>query len=1299
MANVRSTTATFKADTSGFTKGTNEMIGKLNELNKQLVNNQYRQKDCNKAISDAQKKLKEVQAEIDKTGKADEEQTKQVKKLNDAIEEEKLKLAQLKTEQASLKQVISETSKEIANSSKEIADNSKEIADSNKEWTVLKGTLANLAADGIEAVGAKLLQLGKDVIQTGEQFSASMSEVGAISGATAEELELLEQTAREYGATTKFSATESAQALKYMALAGWDVEQSTAALGGILDLAAASGMDLAAASDMVTDYLSAFGMEAQDAAYMADLLTYAQGNSNTSAQQLGEAYSNCAANMSAAGQDIETTTALLEAMANQGLKGSQAGTAVAAMIRDITDKMENGKIMIGSTAVAVQDINGDFRDMTDILTDVDAATQGMGTAQKAAALSNVFTANSIKGVNLVLNEGVGKIADYEEALRNSTGAAQDAAATMSDNLSGDIKTMESALDELKLKLFDDAEQPVRNIVKLITTEGVAAMGSVIDNLDKVLPALITCVTALGSLKAALAIKELISGLTAATVAQTVATEGATVAQEGLNLAMDSNVIGAVCAALGLLIGMLSNYAMNLNTAAEATDIANDKALNYLRTLNNLKSQEQDKVSSALAEAETIKVLKGQYDELRTRTSLNADATKQLDTIANDLANTLGISVSALRDESGAYRDLTADIDDYISKLKEQIRFEGAKEQLTEAIKAADQLQKAYDDAVDAYEEQAKKVDELSAAWDKAAESGDVHASDEILEQLVAEDSKLKELNTTVSNYYIRLEQANAAIEDAEERIKGHTGTIEENTDANNTNTDSLEDHDAIVKAVTDSLDTLNSTLSILNKVEKEVSDNGKISLNTLNELVKKYPQLTDAVSDYISGVRTEADVIAELKKVYEKDLDDYIKATNKKASITEELYSKFVQGNADLIDKYKEQYDIDISNYATAAAAKIAIQNKMYEKMVAAHREYSALTDKYFTSVEFGQQVLYVNDPGGGFHPASAAEIEEYNRIRNNFFNAQHDYDYAPDEFEEQFLSDAVSFQPSGLSGAGTSGTGASGTGNNKNTVSVQGWGTTASGSSYTQATLTLLNRAANLGTINDQQTIAELQRLLTRGDITNDEIYSVKHAIKQATERIEKAESEALAREQQQYQEQLDLALAAYEKLVNDKIDLYKAEAEAAQKAADAEIAALDAVLKKRKEEQADAQRKAEIDKINARLEYDQLDSLSRYTLEKQLQNLLNEQAEIDFERDIERQKAELTAQAAEAQNQSAEAIAGLQAASAQMSDHMARLAGTQSNSQIVNNNNQQQNISIIQNALTDDQVVDKLMRLLYDD
>ena len=119
-----------------------------------------------------------------------------------------------------------------------------------------------------------------------------------------------------------------------MSLAGWDADQSTSALGGVLNLAAASGMELGAASDMVTDYLSAFAMEAGDAAYFADLLSYAQSHSNTTAEALGEAYKNCAANLNAAGQDVETVTSLLEGMANQGYKGSEAGTAMAAIMQN-----------------------------------------------------------------------------------------------------------------------------------------------------------------------------------------------------------------------------------------------------------------------------------------------------------------------------------------------------------------------------------------------------------------------------------------------------------------------------------------------------------------------------------------------------------------------------------------------------------------------------------------------------------------------------------------------------------------------------------------------------------------------------------------------------------------------------------------------------------------------------------------------------------------------------------------------------------------------------------------------------
>lgn len=336
---------------------------------------------------------------------------------------------------------------------------------------------ANSLADSLKklfavvSMAAVLSQVGKyasDAIDIGKDYTAMMSEVQALSGATGSDLALLQNTAREYGATTVFSATEAAEALKYMSLAGWDAQQSSSALGGVLNLAAASGMELGQASDMVTDYLSAFGMEAQDSAYFADMLAYAQANSNTSAAQLGEAYRNSAANLNAAGQDVETVTSMLEAMANQGYKGSEAGTALTAVMRDITNNMEDGAIKIGETSVAVSDAQGNFRDLTDILLDVEKATNGMGEADRAAALGATFTADSTKGLNLMLNEGVENIARYEEALRGSTGAAEDMADTMNDNLNGDMANMNSAFEEMELQTFEAMEEPMREGVQYLT---------------------------------------------------------------------------------------------------------------------------------------------------------------------------------------------------------------------------------------------------------------------------------------------------------------------------------------------------------------------------------------------------------------------------------------------------------------------------------------------------------------------------------------------------------------------------------------------------------------------------------------------------------------------------------------------------------------------------------------------------------------------------------------------------------------------------------------------------------------
>ena len=342
----------------------------------------------------------------------------------------------------------------------------------------LSGALKTLfAVVSAAAIIGQVKDFTADSIELGKNYTSVMSEVAAISGASSSDLAMMEDTARQYGATTVFSASEAAEALKYMSLAGWDAQQSTDALGGVLNLAAASSMGLGEASDMVTDYLSAFGMEANKSTYFADMLAYAQSNSNTTAAQLGEAYKNSAANMHAAGQDVETTTSLLEAMANQGRKGSEAGTTLGAMMRDITAKMDDGAIKIGETSIAVQDASGNFRDMTDILTEVGEATEGMGSAQRAAALSSVFTDDSIKGVNMVLAEGMDKVAGYEEALRSATGASEDMAETMNDNLSGDMANMNSAYEEMQLQAFEAMEGPLREGAQWITSDIIPTLTS------------------------------------------------------------------------------------------------------------------------------------------------------------------------------------------------------------------------------------------------------------------------------------------------------------------------------------------------------------------------------------------------------------------------------------------------------------------------------------------------------------------------------------------------------------------------------------------------------------------------------------------------------------------------------------------------------------------------------------------------------------------------------------------------------------------------------------------------------
>lgn len=495
------------------TEEAEQLASTIQELSGELTENRG-------TLDAAEKAARALSETMDDAGGEAETLRSTISKQEDTLQQLKQRYVDVATEQGETSDEARELARQIQDLSSELHENKTKLSDAeyaadkldnsleevessakkaDDGFTMFKATLANLAADAIMRAVDGIKNLAGNVIELGQNFTSTMSEVSAISGATGEDFEKLEACAREYGATTVFSDSNAAEALKYMSLAGWDADQSTSALGGVLNLAAASGMELGAASDMVTDYLSAFAMEAGDAAYFADLLSYAQSHSNTTAEALGEAYKNCAANLNAAGQDVETVTSLLEGMANQGYKGSEAGTAMAAIMRDITNGMKDGAIKIGETSVAVMDAQGNFRDLTDILTEVEAATNGMGDAERAVALSSTFTADSTKGLNLILNEGMDKIAGYEEELRGASGSAEEMANIMNDNLSGDVAAMNSAFEELGLKIYDALESKLRAGVQFITNGVIPA----IEWLGGHIPEVTIAVSGLGAVIAAM----------------------------------------------------------------------------------------------------------------------------------------------------------------------------------------------------------------------------------------------------------------------------------------------------------------------------------------------------------------------------------------------------------------------------------------------------------------------------------------------------------------------------------------------------------------------------------------------------------------------------------------------------------------------------------------------------------------------------------------------------------------------------------------------------------------------------
>ena len=309
--------------------------------------------------------------------------------------------------------------------------------------------------------------LGIAAVKTAADFDSAMSQVAAVSGATGDDLQSLRDKAREMGEKTKFSASEAAQAMNYMAMAGWKSKDMISGIDGIMNLAAASGEDLATTSDIVTDALTAFGLSAADSGHFADILAAASSNANTNVSMRGDTLEYCAPIAGALGFSAEDTAEAIGLMANAGIKSSQAGTALRTIMNNLAGEVKISGQAIGDVTIATTNADGSMRSLSDILADCRVAFGGLTESEKAQTAESLVGKNAMSGFLALMNAAPADIEKLSGAIDNCDGTAEKMAATMQDNLMGQLTILKSQLEELAISFGAILMPAIRNIVTKI----------------------------------------------------------------------------------------------------------------------------------------------------------------------------------------------------------------------------------------------------------------------------------------------------------------------------------------------------------------------------------------------------------------------------------------------------------------------------------------------------------------------------------------------------------------------------------------------------------------------------------------------------------------------------------------------------------------------------------------------------------------------------------------------------------------------------------------------------------------
>lgn len=886
----RDLTTRFGADTSGFSKGVSEVVAQLDKYNKALVDNQQQVKKVNKEISDLEKQQNKLKKQMEDGGT--EEQKKQYAELTEKIEQHRITLAQLRTDQARIKSAISETSSELKKEGQEVEKTS-------DGFTVMKGAISNLVSDALNVAIDKFKEMStaaeKSLNNLQVKTGMSTEAVGALKD------EMYDIYKNNFGDSLTDVADK--MALVTQNINESDPEKIKEITQNAIGLSDAFGSDFEENLRGVNGLMTNMGLTADEA---FDLIAKGSQNGLDKTHELAD---NIAEYSQIWGQAGFTAQEMFSVLQNGIDSGAYNLDKVNDLVKEISISIIDGKISknIESFSEKTQQLFESFenggatqREVFDsIINDLSHTTN---LAEQLATASTNWSALGEDNAMSVIT-----------ALNNVNDTYKDVSGTMQEINDIQYEDVGSQVQALGRQFEVDILQPV---VEKATPKIKEFITWLSDHLPEVTSALAGLITSVVTFKTATAAGNFLSSIINGFKQLTPAINAATTAQQTNNTVTAANPYVAVASAI---LGIVAATATWINTNYKAVDAIGDVNKLTEEFEENAAQQRQ----TVDIEIEQINSLNTVYDELRNKTSLTADEKSTLVSVSEELANKLGIEESSLQGVDGKYKDLTKSIDDYIKKAHQRVELSIVESNWEATAKELENTK----------QELEKTLEDKGYSKDKVLDAAGVGIVNQYKEKTDLLEEKIKEYKnqydallrdsqetqeTMTVSEALNAKNSSDATDKATSSIKNKTTATQQSTKSTQEETEAVED-------LTKTMSEMSAKTTAVTNAEKEYKETGTLTASTLQAVIDKYPNLQNEVDKYMLGLTDAKSLIKSMKNVYKDDLNAYIGVVAQKASNSNTFYNQLINANANFVNKAKEQYGVDLLNFKNLQEAKAAM--------------------------------------------------------------------------------------------------------------------------------------------------------------------------------------------------------------------------------------------------------------------------------------------------------------------------------------------------------------------------------------